>query len=60
MTARHADVDLSDVFVLEQVALLDVDPIDAGGEGEGGENDQGARNLMRSRGPVERPAGLTS
>ncbi len=34
LAASHTDVDLRNVFVVEEVALLDVDPIYAGSEGE--------------------------
>ena len=47
LAARHADVDLDDVLVVEQVALLDVDAIDASREGQSQrERSNGTRNLM--------------
>ncbi len=60
LAARHADVDLGDVLVVEQVALLDVDAIDASREGESRKNDQWGRNLMQHRGRGGAPAELTS
>ena len=60
LTACHAEVDLDDVLVVEQIALLDVDAIDASCEGESGESDERgsiSHEGWRSGGAA---AGLTS
>ena len=60
LAAGHADLDLDDVLVVEQVALLNVDAVDAGRERQDGESDGRRLEISCAIRPVavERQLGL--